>query len=323
MCNLENKVGQKSKLIRKESTMKAMTAAIILSLVFLGVSAFAGETIVLKKYPDLKIGFTTANFLRVLPVTVENTKKLVDFASDHGFSWIELRDPKAVLTLEECKQVADYARGKKVQIGYAMAVGLMDANFEEVFSRGVANAAVFEGPRTVRAACGGNEFNDPKKTAWTLAELNTLVVAANKAANQAKAMGLQYVTENANEVIKGDGMSSFGFTEFLTNVNPNVGLQFDTGNFFCVSRVLTKPVDAQAFLEKYSGKLAYIHLKTSSSEHKPLSVLGENELDFNIIFSLMVKNKVPWVAIELVQVDKLEECYNNHEKSIEYLMKNY
>ena len=116
-------------------------------------------TIKLKSYPDLKIGFTTANFLRALPVTLENTKKLIDFASDQGFSWIELRDPNAVLTLEECKQIADYARGKKIQIGYAMAVGLMDANFEEVFSRGLANAAVFEGPQTARASCGGNEFN--------------------------------------------------------------------------------------------------------------------------------------------------------------------
>ena len=304
--------------------MKSMIIAIFLSLVFLGVSAFAGETIKLKNYPDLKIGFTTANFLRALPVTLDNTKKLIDFASDQGFSWIELRDPNAVLTLEECKQIADYARGKKIEIGYAMGVGLMDANFEEVFSRGLANAAVFEGPQTARASCGGNEFNvDPKKTAWTLAELNTLVAAANKAANQAKAMGLKYATENANEVIKGDGTTSFGITEFFANVNPNVGLQFDTGNFFCVSRVLTKPADAQAFLEKYIGKLAYIHLKTSSPEHKPLPILGENELDFNIILALMAKNRVPWVAIELAQAGTLEECYANHKKSVEYLMNNY
>ncbi len=94
--------------------MKTMIVSIILSLVILGTSAFAAEKIVLKKYPDLKIGFTTANFLRVLPVTLENTKKLIDFASDQGFSWIELRDPNAVLTLKECKKIADYARGKNV-----------------------------------------------------------------------------------------------------------------------------------------------------------------------------------------------------------------
>lgn len=34
-------------------------------------------TIKLKKYPDLKIGFTTANFLGALPVTLESTKKLM------------------------------------------------------------------------------------------------------------------------------------------------------------------------------------------------------------------------------------------------------
>lgn len=305
--------------------MKAMIITLILSLVFLGGSAYSGEKkIVLNKYPDLKIGFTTVNFLKPLPVTLENTKKLIDFASDQGFTWIELRDPIAVLTLDECKQIADYARGKKIEIGYAMGVGLMDANFWEVFSRGLANAAVFDGPRTVRSSCAGNEFSiDPKKTAWTLNELHKLVAIANKAANQSKALGLKYATENAFEVIKGDGVTSFGITEFFANVNPNVGLEFDTGNFFCVSRVLTKPEDARAFLEKYMSKLAYIHLKTSSKEHKAQPVLAENELEFDIIFALMTKHKVPYVAIEIVQAATLEECYSNHKKSVEYLMKNY
>lgn len=301
-----------------------MMAILLLVGVFLGGTVFAAEKIVLKKYPDLKIGFTTANFLKVLPVTLENTNKLIDFASDQGFTWIELRDPNAVLTLDECKKISDYARGKQIGVAYAMAVGLMDTNFGEVFSRGLANAAVFEGPRTARASCGGNEFNlDPKKKAWTLAELNTLVTAANKAANQARAMGLKYATENANEVIKGDGVTSFGITEFFANVNSNVGLEFDTGNFHCVSRVWTKPEDARAFLEKYIGKLAYIHLKSSSPEHKPLPILGENELDFNIILGLMAKNKVPWVAIELTQAGTIQECFDNHKKSIEFLKKNY
>jgi len=299
-------------------------AILLLVGAFLGSTVFAAEKIVLKKYPNLKVGFTTWNFSSVLPVTLESTNKLIDFASDQGFTWIELRDPNAVLTLDECKKIADYAKSKQIGVAYAMAVGLMDANFKEVFSRGLANAAVFEGPRTARASCGGNEFNlDPKKTAWTLAELNTLVTAANKAANQAKAMGLKYATENANEVIKGDGVTSFGITEFFANVNSNVGLQFDTGNFHCVSRVWTKPEDARAFLEKYIGKLAYIHLKSSSPEHKPLPILGENELAFNIILDLMAKNKVPWVAIELFQAGTIQECFDNHKKSIEFLKKSY
>jgi sugar phosphate isomerase/epimerase len=305
--------------------MRAAIIILILSLVFLGSSTYSAEKkIVLTKYPDLKIGFTTVNFIKALPVTVQNMKTLVDYASDQGFTWIELRDPNAVLTLDECKQIANYARSKKIEVAYAMGVGLMDANFWEVFSRGLANAAVFDGPQTIRTAAPGNEFNiDPKKTAWTLNELHRLVAVANKAANQAKALGLKYATENAFEVVKGDGITSFGTTEFFANVNSNVGLQLDTGNFFCVARVWTKPEDARAFLEKYISKLAYIHLKTSSKDHKTQPVLAENELEFDIFFALMKKFKVPYVAFELAQVPTFQECSDNHKKSVEYLMKNY
>jgi hypothetical protein len=94
--------------------MRTAVIALILSLFFLGSSAYPAEKkIVLNKYPDLKIGFLTMNFLRVFPVTLENSKKLIDFASDQGFAWIELGDPNAVLTLAECKQIAEYARAKK------------------------------------------------------------------------------------------------------------------------------------------------------------------------------------------------------------------
>jgi sugar phosphate isomerase/epimerase len=309
------------------TTKKFLTA---LTILILGVAFLAGRVdsaekkIVLKKYPGLKIGFTTQNFLRALPVSLENSKKLIDFASDQGFAWIELRDPSASLSLEECKEIAAYARDQKIEVGYAMQIGLLDPSFWEIFSRGLANAACFEGPRTIRTlTCGPEFFTDPKKTAWTLNELYKIVEVANQAANMAKALGLQYGAENALEVIKGDGLTSFGITEFFANVNPNVGWQFDTANFFSASRVWTKPEDARAFLEKFIGKMAYIHLKTSSKEHETLPVLAENELDFDVVFALMVKHKIPYVAIELSQEATLEGCYHNHKKSVEYLLKNY
>lgn len=46
-----------------------------------------------------------------------------------------------------------------------MNIGLLDPNFWEVFSRGLANAAVFDGPRTIRTAGPGLEFaTNEKKT---------------------------------------------------------------------------------------------------------------------------------------------------------------
>jgi sugar phosphate isomerase/epimerase len=299
-------------------------AILLLVGAFLGSTVFAAEKIVLKKYPDMKIGFTTQNFLQPLPVSLENAKKLVDWASAQGFAWIEYRDPSAKLTLNECKQLAAYAKGKKLEVSYAAQIGILDPEFWEIFYRGVSNAAVFEGPKTFRTLIAGAEFNpDPKKMAWSLDELSKLVKKANMAANIAKSKDVQYVAENSTATLKGDGITSFGTTEFFANVNSNMGWQMDTANFFAGIRVLPKPEQAQAFLEKNIGKLFYVHVKSSSREHKSTDILEENELPFDVIFPLLSKNKVNYLALELNQQPKLEDCQNNLMKSIEFLKKNY
>jgi sugar phosphate isomerase/epimerase len=296
----------------------------ILVVVFLGTSAFAQQKIVLKKYPDIKHGFTTTNFLKPLPVSLENKKKLLDLAGELGCSWVEIRDPSASLSVDECKQLMAYAKSKNIEIGYALQVGLLDPKFWEIFTRGLPNAVVFEGPRTIRTLAAGPEFaNDPKKTVWNLTELFKAVQVANRAANMARAVGLKYVVENAFEALKGDGVTGFGLSEFFANVNSNMFLQCDTANFFATSRVVTKPEEAKAFMEKYASRMPYIHIKASSSEHKVLPVLAQNELDFDTVFTILTKNKIRYQAIELTQPDTYEECAGNLRKSFEYLVKNY
>ena len=302
----------------------AGVVAVVLAVAFLGGSVLAAEKFVLQKYPDLKIGFTTTNFLQALPVSLDNAKVMVDFAYSNGFPWIEVRDPSASLTLSECMELAAYAKARGIEIGYAAQIGLLDAAFWEIMSRAVPNAAVFEGPKTIRSLAFGNEFNlDPKKQAWNLDELYKLVKTANRTANLAKANGLQYVVEHAMEVLKGDGMAAFGFTEFLANTNSNVKWQMDIANFFAVSRVVTKPEDAKAFLEKNVGRLGYAHLKSSSAEHKTTDILQENELPIAPVLEILAKNKVNYLAIELTQKKGFDECAANLMKSIDFLKKNY
>ena len=296
----------------------------ILVVAFLGVSAFAQQKMVLKKYPEIKLGFTTTNFLKPLPVSLENKKKLVDLASELGCSWVEIRDPSGSLSPEECKQLMAYAKSKNIELGYALQVGLLDPAFWEIFTRGLANAPVFEGPRTIRTLAAGPEFaNDPKKKTWTLSELYRAVQKANRAANAARAAGLKYVVENAFEALKGDGVTGFGLTELAANVNSNLFFQCDVANFFAVSRVVAKPEEVKTFLEKYAGRMPYIHIKTSTPEHKVLPFLEPNELDFDTVFALLTKNKVRYAAIELTQPETFDECAGNLKKSFEYLVKNY
>jgi sugar phosphate isomerase/epimerase len=306
---------------KRFSTVIALTLCVCM----LEGNAYSAEKkIVLKRYPTLKIGFTTQNFTKVLPVSPDAARKLIDFAAEQGYSWVELRDPSAMLTLDECKHISDYARGKNIEIVYALAAGIMDAKFAEIFSRGLANAAVFQGPRVIRTGLAGEDFlKDGNKKGWTRQELAAVVATANQAANQAKTFGLTHVVENAREVVRGDGDTLFGTTEFFANVNSNMGLQPDSANFFSVSRVVTQPEEARTFLETYGKKIRYTHLKTSSKEHKALPILAENELGFDIIFSILVRNQAPYVAIELDPAAKLEECYDNMKKSVEYLSNNF
>ena len=302
----------------------AGVAVLVLVSVFLGSNVLAAEKFVLAKYPDLKIGFTSANLLQALPVSLNNAKVMVDFTYSNGFPWFELRDPSASLTLGECKEIAAYAKARGVEIGYAAQIGLLDAAFWEIMSRAVPNAAVFEGPRTVRSLAFGNEFNlDPKKQAWNLDELYKVVKTANRVGNMAKAAGLQYVAEHAMEMLKGDGVTNFGFTEFLANTNSNVKWQMDIANFFAVSRFVTKPEDAKAFLEKNVGRLGYTHLKSSSAEHKTTDILQENELPIAPVLEILAKNKINYIAIELTQKKGFDECAANLMKSIDFLKKTY
>jgi sugar phosphate isomerase/epimerase len=296
----------------------------IFVVAFLSAGAFAQQKMVLKNYPEIKLGFTTTNFLKPLPVSLENKKKLVDLASELGCSWVEIRDPSGALSPEQCKELMAYAKSKNLELGYALQVGLLDPAFGEIFSRGLANAPVFEGPRTIRTLAAGPEFDkDPKKTTWTLSELFKAVRIANRAANLARAAGLKYVVENSAHALKGDGITGFGLTEFAANVNSNQFFQCDVANFFAVSRVVPKPEEAKAFMEKYAGRMPYIHIKTSTPEHKVPPVLGPNELDFDTVFALLTKNKIRYAAVELTQPNTYEECAGNLQKSFEYLMKNY
>ncbi|MGA2992829.1 MAG: sugar phosphate isomerase/epimerase [Candidatus Korobacteraceae bacterium] len=292
---------------------------------FAQTTLYAADKIVLPKYPRLMIGFTTSNFSKVYPTNVANIKKLLDFASEQGFAFIEIRDSEATLTLADCKELAAYAKQKGVEVIYAMNTGLLDSNYWEVFSRGVVNAAVFDGPKVVRTGANGAEMlADAKKTHWTAAEFAKLVENGNKAGKTAKEHKLKFLVENAREALKGDGVTSFGTMELFgpKGVSRDVGLQLDVANFFCTSRVPSTPDAANAFVESQAGRIGYTHLKTSKN-HKPQPVLNGNELSFETYFKLLQKHRKNFVAIELDPAGTADEAYANHLKSLAYLKKNF
>ena len=309
-----------------KKTVVLSVATLLLGVLFSAVSIYAADKpIVLGKYPTLKFGFTTQNLAKWLPNSVDNLKKIIDFANRKGFSFIELRDANVSLSYEDARKVAAYAKKKKIEVIYAMGMGGLDSNYFELFAKGLANTKLFDGPRFVRTAAFGKEFaDDPKKQFWTAAEFSQLVQNLNKAGNTAAMFGYTLFVENAFEGLKGDGANTFGTADLFgpKGVNSNVGFQLDTANFFCTSRAENSPSDVKAFFEENVKRMGYSHLKTSIDK-KAGQVLKGNEVPFETFFTSLAKNGKVYIAFELANADTLENAYLNHQKSIDYVRKNF
>lgn len=272
-----------------------------------------------KEYNNLKLGFTTQNFLLFTEVTLATSKAFIDYAADEGFAWLELRDPDATLTLDECEEISDYARQKNIEVSYAIQKGLLDEDFWPTFEKGVKNAVVFEGPKTFRTLGSGQELtSNPDKKGWTEQELLQIVKYADSAATIATENGLQYVIENAVEPFFTQQGQFYGTSDLFGLVSKNVGWQFDTANPFSVSRVHVSPDSVKMYLEGHADNLHYIHLK-SAQNGAAQPTLIDNPVDFATVFQIMNDNNVPYVAIELQGVDNKEQEYQNMAKSVEYL----
>ena len=303
-----------------------LVSSALLALAFSHGAIAADKPLSMAKYPTLKIGFTSAHFLKFLPVSLENVKTLIDYAKQQKLSFVEVRDPVATLSLKEAQAIAAYAAKKNIELIYAVNVGLMDPNFQEVYSRAIANAKAFGGSAVVRAAANGKEFDPDTKKWWTAEEFATLVKIGNQAADQAKAFGLQFIVENGREGLQGDGQTTFGFADLFGDkgFNRNVGWQLDTANFFCVSREPADPQAVKAFFIKNAAKVGYMHLKTSV-QHVCQQALSDHELPFDAFFGPSAKVNMPYIAIELDagKIGTLDELKGKFGQSLKYLVKNY
>ncbi len=270
------------------------------------------------QYPGVKLGFSTQNFLACMPVGVDNQTTLLDFAADEGYAFIELRDPSADLSPEDCKVLAAYAREKDVEVIYEIHKDLFSSDFKEVFDRALVNTAAFGKPGILRSIMSWSEFTaDKDKTGWTTEELDHLASLADECAAEAKEQNVQFVLENIIEPWFGND-GGHGLADLFRETS-GIGLQFDTANPFLPScRGPADPDDVAEHLDQIADRWFTTHLKCGK-EGAFQPVLDENPMSYQKIFGLMSANQVQYAALELLSVDDKQECFDNHHKSIEYL----
>lgn len=278
-------------------------------------SVSASTTVTAPDFPGVRWGFTTVSFLPHVPATVASSKAHIDLAKSLGLQWIELRDPDAALTPDECREIAAHARQNGIGVNYSAQRGLLAADFREVSERAVANTAVFDGPRTVRVLA----LRGSGDAGWSDEEFARMIEVANEGARRAAAAGLRFAVENADAALDGRGKNYRGMTEFLSATEPEVLLQLDTANLF-TAPVETTPQAAAEFIRTFAHRVAYVHLK-SARDGKPLAVVEDNPLQFSEILKLLGARGTPPVVIELAPAASAPSADGNIRQSLENLAK--
>lgn len=274
----------------------------------------AAPHIVSPDFPGVRWGFTTVNFLPHVPTTVASSKAHIDFAKSLEFGWIELRDPDAALTPDECREIAAHARHNGIAVNYSAQLGLLAEDFWEVFERAAANTAVFDGPRTIRVLALRGSGGE----GWNEAEFARMIEVANEGARRAAATGLRFAVENADAALDGRGKDYRGMTEFLSATDPRVLLQLDTANLF-TGPVETTPEAAADFIRAFAGRVAYVHLK-SARDGKPTPVIADNPLQFGEILKILGAHGAPPVVLELASAETAHAADENIRQSLENLV---
>lgn len=270
------------------------------------------------EYPSMKIGFSTQNFMKALPFTQESIKKLITYASEEGYQFIELRDNKAELSLDECKTLARVARQAGIEVIYEINVNLLHPDFQKVFEKGLANTQAFN-PGILRATVASSEFEvNPNKVGWTMEELIATAIVAEQCAKVSGEKGVQLIVENILEPFIGNAPLYYGLNDLFQHTE-SVGLQYDLSNPFTNnSRKMADPLEVISFLRSLENRWLATHIKTCiDGVVKP--VIGDSPLSVPEITELMGSLGVKYFAIEIPSAENEEACFKNHSLSLKYL----
>lgn len=277
------------------------------------------QKLVFKKYHNLKIGFSTFSFQKVLPLNASGLTELIKYASIKGFNFIEIRDPFVELSETVCKMLAEVAIKCDIGILYVFNKNLLDSGFSVSFVKALNNVRLFPGPGILRALVSKSEFEtDPKKIGWTKEELAQLVKISDDSAKIAKSKNIQFVVENGVEAFFGDNISYFGLADFISDTN-ETGLQFDIANLYHnINRAQNDPDKILQFLPAIGNRWIETHLKTIQ-DGQPQPYLTANPLPVESIVELMGKQNVQYLTLELAPADEKELCFENIDLSLQFL----
>jgi sugar phosphate isomerase/epimerase len=277
------------------------------------------KTLAFKDYPNLKLGFSTQNFLKAMPLNVVNLSEIIEYASKEGYQFTEIRDQFVDLTNDDCKALAEVATKNKIDLIYVFNKNPLDSGYFKLFEKALSNVLILPGPGILRTLASKSEFDaDANRKGWTRDELTRLARISDSCATICKSKNIRFVFENSNEAFFGDSLTYFGLADLFANTSVT-GLQLDIANLFRnTSRAKADPEKILAYLPTLGNRWVETHLKTiQGGEAQP--VLTDNPIPVEKIVALAGRQNVQYVTIELTALESKQQCFDNHTKSIRFL----
>jgi sugar phosphate isomerase/epimerase len=316
-CSLNLKIMKTKSIDRQKSILVSVL------IIFLGfvscISTTPKKALVFNDYPNLKMGLSTQNFLKVLPFNVAGLTEIIEYASAQGYQYVEVRDQFVDLSISDCKALAEVAGKNKIDVIYVFNKNPLDTGFYRVFDKALANVLVFQGPGILRTLSSKTEFDaDPGKKGWSKDEFTKLASISDSCAQICKSKNIRLLFENSNEAFFGDSLNYFGLADLLAKTS-YPGLQLDIGNLFRkTSRVPNDPERVLKYLSSIGDRWVETHLKTVLGGEAQ-TILTENPLPIEKVIDLMGRKNIQYVTLELTTVEGKQLCLDNHTKSLQFL----
>ncbi|MDD3361176.1 MAG: TIM barrel protein [Hespellia sp.] len=273
----------------------------------------------LVSYKGIKtgIGLATNCYKQVLEKQEISLKDLIIQAAERGFSWVEVRDPEVMMSIETLKTIKKIADSYQIRIHYSWDNGNVFEE-DERFYEGMRRAVMFGKGTCCRVLIAAQAIAGKK--GYSEEEMNKIIHVLKLYIKTAKELEIFLCFENSMEPIKGDGKTYFGMEDILLRL-PEMSVTFDAANFTTETTVIN-PMEAEliSYYQKFSKRIFYYHMKQTRN-HKLIPAL-EDHADFDVIklMKMFAKtNPDTWVCLEIPQQKDLNRMNEMVEKSILYL----
>ncbi|NQT59867.1 MAG: TIM barrel protein [Bacteroidetes bacterium] len=185
------------------------------------------------------IGITTNSFSSSIQSEEIKYTKILQWASTHGFNWVEIRDSKSDFKYDAVKELNTLAVNLGIEAHLAWDNTDLGSEFSlDKWKQQMEKASIFEGPRFSRVTISPSAV-DWDNSGYCISDFKQILSNTQTILELAEENDLRLVFENSFETLVPEG-DYFGIDEFMSKVE-QAELCLDYSNLLNKEQVSQRP----------------------------------------------------------------------------------